>query len=770
MKSNWATIGFIATAIIVLAFPLYVMKALYIDGYSNGEPAFSEPQFVGSKTCVECHKIEYDLWLQSDHYFAMDTASAESVLGDFNDVEFEQGGRVHKFYKKDDKFFVFTDGPDGKMQEFEVAYTFGAWPLQQYLVPFPDGKYQTLALTWDTIKKQWYHMADLVYADQEVDHTNWLHWTNQAQNWNGMCADCHSTNLKKGFDIKTKTYNTTWSEINVSCEACHGPASKHLDWAKLPVMARPTNTNTDLIIKTSDISNRRYVDLCARCHTRRSTFADYNYNWTNLMDQMTPSLPQEPYYFADGQILDEDYVFGSFTQSKMYMNDVKCNDCHNVHSSKLVLDGNQLCLQCHRADTYDTYDHHFHKQIGEDGKSVISEFGDVIQVGDGASCINCHMPGRYYMGVDYRRDHSFRIPRPDISEKLGTPNACNHCHADKSNKWAADFMDKWYGKNKRAHYGSVLALANTDDTDGYLQTVEFFKNDLFPPITRAVALSRLANNYYDQSRELLVNSFSHIESIIRYTAVRSFQITTLADVNLLIPLLNDPVKAIRSEASVKLSTIPKDQLPQKSLPALEKGLEEYREMMEYTADFAPSRLNLGNYYSNLGQSQLAIDNFIEAIKIDDEFFPAKVNLAMTYNSIGQNEKAEILLKDVVKNHPDQSGVKYSLGLLLAEMQKYKEAISYLKMATLETPDNARAFYNLGQLQDFMGKTKDAETALRKAAELTPESPDYLAVLIEYYIKHTDFSSAKEMTFDFKNKFPKDERADQYLDYLNQQIN
>jgi len=769
LKTNWTTIGFIATAIIVLAFPLYVMKALYVDGFGS-ESNFSEPQFVGSKTCVECHKIEYDLWLQSDHYFAMDTASAESVLGDFNNVEFEQGGRTHKFYKKDDKFFVFTDGPDGKMQEFEVEYTFGAWPLQQYLVPFPGGKYQTLALTWDTIKKQWYHMADLVYTDQEIDHKNWLHWTNQAQNWNGMCADCHSTNLKKGFDLETKTFNTTWSEINVGCEACHGPASEHLEWAKLPFLARPSNTNTDLVVKTSDITNYRYVDLCARCHTRRSTLEDYDYNWHDLMDQMIPGLPQEPFYFADGQILEEDYVFGSFTQSKMYMNDVQCNDCHNVHSGKLVLQGNDLCLQCHRADTYDTYDHHFHKQFGEEGKAVVSEFGDVFEVGEGASCINCHMPGRYYMGVDYRRDHSFRIPRPDLSEELGTPNACNHCHADKSSQWASGYMDEWYGKNRKAHYGSVLAQANTNDTSGYLQTVEFFKNELFPPISRAVALTNLVNNYPEKSRAFVVNSFSDVESIIRYTAVESFQITSLEDINLLIPLLNDPVKAIRLEAAIKLSAIPGDQIPEKSQATLDKGLEEYREAMEYSADFAASRHNLGNYYNNLGQTQLAIDNFIEAIKIDDDFFPAKVNLAMTYNGLGQNDKAEIVLKDVVKKHPDQSGVKYSLGLLLAEMQKYDEAVGYLEMATEEMPDNVRAFYNLGQLQDFMGNETDAERALVTAQKLAPESAEYMITLIEFYIKQENFIAAKKLALQYKEKFPLDQTADQMLDYLNGQLN
>lgn len=768
MKNNWKITGFIATLIIVLAFPLYIWKAINIDGFRQDDIQLKQTEFVGSNTCVECHKSEYDLWLKSDHYFAMDTASESSILGDFNNAELEREGQVHKLYQKDGEYFAFTDGADGQMQEFKVAYTFGAWPLQQYLVPFPDGKYQTLGLTWDTIKKQWYYMADLVYAGQDIDHTNWLHWSNLGQNWNGMCADCHSTNLKKGFDANSKTFNTTWSEINVACEACHGPSSEHLKWANLPALSRPQNTNTGLTVQTSNITNYRYVDLCARCHTRRGTFDDYNHEWQDLLDQIIPALPSEPTYFADGQILEEDYVFGSFAQSKMYMNDVKCNDCHNVHSGKLVLDGNQLCLQCHRGDMYDNYNHHFHKQKGEQGEAILSEYGDIVEVGDGASCINCHMPGRYYMGVDYRRDHSFRIPRPDLSEKLGTPNSCTHCHADKTNNWAAGYLEDWYGKNQRTNYGAALALANLDEQNSFQELSEIFQNDLYPPITRALALTHLASNFPVESRAIVIQSLTNIESIIRYSALQYFILSSPEDILVVTPLLNDPVKAVRFESAVRLSNIPKDQIPKNSLPSFEKAIDEYKMAMEYSGDFAASRHNLGNYYENIGETGLAIDQFIEALKIDNEFFPAKVNLAMAYNKIGDNEKAEIVLKDVVEKHPDQIQALYSLGLLLAEMQKYDEAIVYLKMAAVAMPENARVFYNLGQIQDFLNLSAVAETNLKKAYSLSPDTPDYFIALIEYYIKHRNFEIARKLTEEYKVKHPNDPSLDQILNYIDSQ--
>jgi predicted CXXCH cytochrome family protein len=766
LKRNWKITGLLATLLLVVSVPLYVLKHMSTE---NDVSETASATFTGSKSCIECHKLAYDLWLQSDHYFAMDTASETSVLGDFNDAELEFNGQTHKFYRKDDKFFVLTDGPDGTMQEFEVQYTFGAWPLQQYLVPMDGGRLQTLALSWDTITKSWYHMAEAVYPDEGVDHTNWLHWTNQAQNWNGMCADCHSTNLKKGFDPLTKTFHTTWSEINVGCEACHGPSSEHLKWANLPELARPMNTNYGLVVQTSNIENTRYVDICARCHTRRAVFEDYNFEWHDLLDQMVPELPRAPMYFEDGQILEEDYVFGSFVQSKMYMNDVMCNDCHNVHSGKLILDGNALCLQCHRADEYDTYDHHFHKQAGEEGSPVISEFGDTYEVGDGASCINCHMPGRYYMGVDYRRDHSFRIPRPDLTEKLGTPNACTYCHADQTNQWATNKMTDWYGSSVKQHFGSYLAEI-VYDKDNLDQKLKMLINDeLFPPITRAVAISELAEQFPDESKEILFSKIHDPESFIRYATIRNFPIEQEKDIKILLSLLNDPVKAIRFESAVALSVIPMDQIPENNRSLLQKILNEYEESMLYAADFSASRLSLGNLYSNMGETDKAIEQYKEAIMIDSKFYPAKINLAMIYNQKGENEKAEKLFKEVIQDEPDQHYQKYSLGLLLAEMGKYEEAVSYLKDASIYLATNPRIKYNLAKLQEFLKNYDEAEASFKATLEIEPESPEYLMAIIEFYFKKQNYQKAKPYVIKINNLFPSDPQSIELLEFVNSKL-
>ena len=357
----WRIIGVIATLIIIVSLPLYGLKQQQRKDIVTGVP---DPTFVTSKACAKCHKKEYEEWQDSHHAKAMAVASEETVLGDFNETVFEKDGVQSRFYRKDGGFFVYTQGPKGVMAEFEISHTFGWHPLQQYLIPFPGGKMQCLPIAWDVKQKKWFHL----YPDLKLDPEEWIYWTNQGQNWNSMCADCHSTELQKNYDPQTGKYDTVWAEINVGCESCHGAGSEHLAWAKLPEMARPKDDG--LLATTSGINNRQQVELCAPCHSRRSMLGDYTHKQQDLLNTEVPRLLEERLYYPDRQIKDEVYVYASFVQSKMYANDVRCSDCHNVHTIKLHQDGNGLCLQCHQASVYDSSTHHFHKQTGETGDPI----------------------------------------------------------------------------------------------------------------------------------------------------------------------------------------------------------------------------------------------------------------------------------------------------------------------------------------------------------------------------------------------------------------
>jgi len=744
----WRLTGLIATLIIIVSIPVYLLKVKYFPRPPAFQPVAT---FAGGRKCMDCHKAEYDTWQNSHHDRAMDVANDATVLGDFNDAVFEFHGITTRFYRKDDKFFAHTPGPDGKMGDFEITHTFGWYPLQQYLVPFPGGRLQCLPIAWDVTGKKWYHL----YPEAPIEPKDWLYWTNAAQNWNGMCAECHSTNLKKNYDVQSDAYQTTWSEIDVSCEACHGPGSRHVEWAELPDMARPQTANYELVVQTKKMDSREQVELCAPCHSRRAILDDYTHAESDLLDSMLPSLLTPELYFADGQILEEVYVYGSFTQSKMYRRNVRCSDCHDVHSLKKLKEGNALCLQCHRASIYDTETHHFHKKKGEKGAPIKAADGKVLfDVGTGAECVQCHMPDRPYMVIDYRADHSFRIPRPDLSIKLGAPNACNRCHADRTHQWADEYITKWYGPGRRAHYGTVIAGGRKRSAHAHKDLVKLASDPLYPVIVRSTALSLLEAYPGEETNRAYEQALMDDEALIRRTAVDNLNVSDpKRQVALLTAMLYDPVKAVRIEAASRMAEINDPQLDSNQKMVFQTSLDEYQKSMEYSADFAFGRYNLGNLYVNLRQPEKAVANYRAAIKIDNLFYPAKVNLAILYNQMGENNEAETLLREVAASNPEMYEVHYSLGLLLAEEKKYAEAANYLKQAAKGIPNRARIHYNLGLLFQHLKQDSDAEASLLKAQELAPDNLDYLYGLADFYLKREKLQKARSIAEEMVTRHP-----------------
>ncbi|MGH6623608.1 MAG: cytochrome c3 family protein, partial [Burkholderiaceae bacterium] len=403
--------------------------------------------FVGSTACAACHSKETAAWQSSDHRLAMQHASADAVLGNFNDATFRHAGVESRFFKRDGRYFVRTDGPDGKLTDFEVKYTFGARPLQQYLIEFPDGRLQALSIAWDTRPaseggQRWFHL----YGNEKIDHRDELHWTRGQQNWNFMCADCHSVDLRKGYDAATNRFASTWKDLTVGCEACHGPGSTHVAWAAgkdasvahkgLTVtldqrrgVAWPIDPATGNARRSTDKKSDAEIEVCAQCHARRSQIAEGYHAGKAFLDHYRPALLTPPLYYADGQQRDEVFTWGSFLQSKMYAKGVTCSDCHEPHSLKLRAEGNAVCAQCHLSTKYDAPSHTHHAA----GTA-------------GSRCVDCHMPSTNYMVVDGRRDHGMRVPRPDLTLSTGSPNACNSCHRENDARWADVALVKWLGR------------------------------------------------------------------------------------------------------------------------------------------------------------------------------------------------------------------------------------------------------------------------------------------------------------------------------------
>jgi predicted CXXCH cytochrome family protein len=687
--NRWRVILLIALGVCVLCVPLYLSLPSRNPVASTGT---SPPTFVGRQECRQCHEVEYQAWLGSDHDLAMDVADSATVKGDFSGVVFTSHGRSTRFYRHEGRFMVHTQGPDGQSADFPVTYVFGHEPLQQYLIPLPGGRLQCLTIAWDTERERWFDL----YPTEDIPWDDWLHWTGGGQNWNGMCAECHSTNLQKNFDAESRTFDTTWSEIDVSCEACHGPGSNHVRWARIQPMARPEEPDMGLVIPTRNLSGPQLVTLCAPCHARRSELGDYTHTKVPLLEQMVPATLDQGLYHADGQILSEVYVYGSFVQSKMFANDVSCRDCHDSHSGKLRLEGNALCLQCHRADAYDTYDHHFHQKVHEGKPSP------------GALCIKCHMPEQPYMVIDWRADHSLRIPRPDLTRDIGSPNACNSagCHGDKSVDWAVESYEKWYGQARKPHYGTTLAAGRRNAPDAAAQLIRLAGDTLYPAIARATALSLLGRYPSDEATATFASALVDADPLVRRTAVLGTTAGNAARyVELLAPLLFDPVRGVRLAAASRLAGAPADILQPYQQEALEQALVEYVEAMEYGLDLPHSGHNLGNLFGALGDPARAEHYFRLALEVDAQAYGTKTNLAVLLSSQGRQAEAESLLREVLEDYPEQHEVAYSLGLLLAEMGRFEEAAEFLRQAVANMPDHPRAARNLREIENYLNQKR-----------------------------------------------------------------
>ncbi len=732
------------------------------------------PEFVDSKACAACHQKEHKEWTGSHHDLAMDEATPETVLGDFNEASINNFGIKTSFFRRGDKFFVNTDGPDGELHDYEIDYVFGVDPLQQYLIGFPDGRFQALDIAWDSrSKKEGGERWFLLHPDEEITSEDPLHWTGLTLNWNSSCASCHSTNLKKNYDPESRTYATTFSDIDVGCQACHGPGSKHVEWANL----KKGGDETMGLVAGALKGGVREVELCARCHSRRSLVkSDYVYG-KDFMDHYVPELLREPYYYPDGQIKEEVFVYGSFIQSKMYGQGVSCGDCHSPHTAGLKTKGNALCVRCHNAEppvefatikpwNYDNPEHSMHKSGSE-----------------GAECVNCHMPATDYMVVDPRRDHSFSIPRPDLSVKLSVPNACNRCHVDKPALWAEKLLDAWFPKSKEmrkseTHFAEIIADGEAGRPEAVSGLIEIAKDETKPAIARATALAILSQYRNGEALDIVEQGLSDGNPIMRYEAIgglstilgrASGENGDMLKIVLLAPLLTDPVRAVRTEAARVLTEVPMSLFDQENRSAFDYAFEEFKERQYAALDRGEAHLNLAVIYTNMGQTLKAENSYKRAIHIDRFFIPARFNLANLYNSQGRNKEAIEILNELIEIAPDSGEAYYSLGLLLAEMKRLDDAVEPLKKAAELMPEFARVRYNYALALQSTDKPKEAETELLKAYETDSNDLNIVYALSVFFAQQERWDEALPYTERLVELLPDEPRALEILKQVREEL-
>jgi predicted CXXCH cytochrome family protein len=745
-----ATASILATAYFHTDLASMLGKREIASTPSSPPPAAA--RYVGGDACVECHAAQRSAWHGSDHDLAMEVADEKSVLGNFTNAKFAYAGTTSTFFRRDGKFFVNTDGPDGKLADYEIKYTFGVHPLQQYLVDFPGGRKQALGIAWDSRPataggQRWFHL----YPGQNIKAGDYLHWTAPGQNWNFMCAECHSTGVRKNYDEATDRFATTWAEISVGCEGCHGQGSGHVEWARHQQSWWPFGTNDTakgLLVRFNERSDvhwthdprtsnpqrslapailRKEIETCGLCHGRRGEFSE---NWIPgqwLSDTHAVALISRGLYSADGQMLDEVYNYGSFKQSKMFAAGVTCSDCHDPHTAKLRAPGDGVCRQCHALDKYATVAHRRH-----DGASP------------SLACASCHMPVRTYMVVDQRHDHSFRIPRPDLSIKLGTPNACNDCHADKAAAWAAAAIEQWHGPTRKGsqNYAEAFQAAWTDKADAEKLLAAVAADASAPAIARASALAELASRISPSNMGLARTGISDPDPMVRLGALDMLEGMPAAQLWPLVSrLLSDSNRGVRIRAAALLAAVPTAGQPSADRERFERAAGEFIAAQRLNADRPEARSTLGNFYARRGRGADAEGEYKAALRLSPHYTPAAVNLADLYRQLGRDGDAENVLRQAIATSPLDAGLHHALGLTLTRLKRPDEALAELRRAAELEPDRGRYAYVYAVALQSGGRRDEATAVLRDGLARHPDDRDILQALMSYSRDAGDIATA-----------------------------
>jgi len=702
----------------------------------------------------------------------MQVAGETTVLGDFADRRFVHDGITSTFFRREGRFMVRTDGPDGKLDDFEIKYTFGVRPLQQYLIELSGGRLQALSIAWDARPREaggqrWFHL----YPNQKIDYRDELHWTRRQQNWNYMCADCHSTNVRKSYDPASAHYATTWSEINVACEACHGPGSRHVAWAGaarpgrtydtsdpkgLTVLLRERRGVQWAIDPTSGNARRSVarttaveLGVCAQCHSRRSQISSDYAPGRPFLDHYLPALLTPPLYWPDGQQRDEVYTWGSFLESRMHAAGVVCSDCHEPHGQKLRAPGNQVCAQCHAPAKYDATAHHFHRAGGP-----------------GAACAGCHMPAARYMLIDPRHDHSLRVPRPDQSVALGVPNACTRCHADRQPEWAAAKVQAWYGRSLGGYqqFATAFHAAETGGAEVRL-LADLARDPLQPGIVRASAMAQFPREVARSPAglEALKLALGNGDPLVRRAAVTALEALPPAErPPLALTALSDPSRLVRIEAARVLAPIRPETLDQASRDAYERAAAEFVAVQRTNDDRPEARTNLGTYFATRGRVTAAETELRAALALDRTFVPAYVNLADLYRAEQREPDVRRVLAEGLTAVPDDASLHYALGLALVRAQRTNEGVPHFARAAARAPDNARFVYTYAVSLHSTGKPREAIAVLEKALRRHPNDHDVLMALAAFHRDQGAFDQALRYAERLTQQYPDDPEARRLL--------
>lgn len=686
-----------------LPVPVVTINKKKVEPFVMPDEKTAYAEYAGSQSCKECHAGEFDKWKGSHHGLAERKPDDSLDLAGFHPPQiFPHGTQTTEARKKDGVYELISLGFDNKREAYPVERVIGHAPLRQFLVHGQNGRLHAMEACFDPKRGDWFN----VYGDEDRVPGEWGHWTGRGMVWNQMCASCHNTRVRKNYDLETDSYRTSMKELTVSCESCHGPMKAHDDWQRqYQGKGKPAGEKDPTLVKWS---RDQHVENCAGCHARRGEitgdFVPGESFWDHYLLTITDHTDV---YYPDGQIRDENYEYASFFSSRMHHAGVRCMDCHDMHSMKTLLPGNQLCMRCHTPGGF------------PNAPVILPEMHSFHQAGStGNECINCHMPQTTYMQRHPRHDHGFTIPDPLLTKEHGVPNACNKCHTDQTVDWALEATDKWYGKrmNRRTRTRAMtIARARQGDAQARDELLALLESDEIPHWKASATL--LLDRWMGEPpvQQAVAKQLEHEHPLVRQSAARMLE-PVLQNSSLrqaTEKLLEDPARSVRVTAAWSL----RDTLNLNSSAG-----KDLQHMLRLNADQPSGQMQMGQFYYALRDVPTAIKHMETAIRWDPNSPPFHHDLAMLYSAAGNTPGVIQKLRDAIKLAPNEGQYHYELGLALSETGDMQATVAALKECVRVAPQYARAWYNLGLALNGLGRTPEAIEALRRGEAADPADP------------------------------------------------
>lgn len=688
--------------------------------------------YTGSESCKPCHERFYDLWADSHHGLAMQPVTAgfvEDNIQSFNE-RVKIGNEFFEVSFSNDTLFFNEILPSGENEKYPAVHVMGGKYIYYFLTPLSGGRLQVLPLAYDCDTDSWYNNPESGVRHFENIEDAPLNWKNHLYTFNTTCYNCHVSQLKTNYNLKTNTYNTTWREPGINCETCHGPSREHIE---VCVKAGEGSIPDDLkIVQTSEYTPEQHNAACGSCHAKASVIAESFSPGAKFYDHFDLVTLENPDFYADGRDLGENYTMTTWEMNKCVdKSNLHCVTCHTSSGRNRFAGekANEACMPCHSDKVNNVSAHSFHEEDSE-----------------GSKCVSCHMPKTVFARMD-RSDHSFRPPMPEATIAFGSPNACNICHFDKSPEWAAKEISKTHRREyqqETIQNGLLIRKAREADWSELDEILNGLSSGRFDEVF-ATSFIRLLENCNDARKwPVLIEMTMHESPLVRGAAAHSLYMSnSRKSFDRLMELLDDELRLVRLNAAYALSSFPPRFIDDSNRERISDALKEYEKSLVVRPDSWSAYYNLGNYYTSLNAPEKALDAYEISINIYPEALMSMVNAGYVYSLQRKYKEAEELFLRALSFEPGHEAALLNIALLYGETGQAGKAIDYFRRLLDVDPGNSIAAYNLAILVSS-NDIDEAVTLSRIAMQNSPGNPKYAYTHAFYVNSAGDRENAKRI--------------------------